>query len=153
MHCQGTKQRIPSKESARNALIPIRTYLQRIILEITSVDSEINSLVPMDHSMEMDPSIEGIEERESGVTDTTEFGIIYWIDGSEEKQFFRLSQKHRCLNSFLKCLMKVALGNSWSLCWIQNASCKANWMDVCYSKILQKGSWFPEQHFGHLRKQ
>lgn len=112
MHCQGTKQRIPSKESARNALIPIRTYLQRIILEITSVDSEINSLVPMDHSMEMDPSIEGIEERESGVTDTTEFGIIYWIDGSEEKQFFRLSQKHRCLNSFLKCLMKVALGNS-----------------------------------------
>lgn len=73
---------IPSKETAKNAPDPIKTYLQRITLKIAFVDSEINYLVPLDRFLEMDPSLKGIEEREFGVTDTLELGIIYWIKGS-----------------------------------------------------------------------
>ena len=46
----------------------------------------------------MDSRLEGIEYREYGITGTPEFGVVYGLKDTEEKHFFKLSQKHCCSN-------------------------------------------------------
>ncbi|CAH1453169.1 unnamed protein product [Lactuca virosa] len=70
-------RRIPSKETTKATLIPIKTYLQRTTLEIVEIDFEINPLIPLAHFKEMDSNLDGIEDQDFGITNTPELGIIW----------------------------------------------------------------------------
>lgn len=68
------------KESSRQALILIQNFKERLILKVSSIDFEVNSIFPLAHFYEMYLSMEGIEEYGYGITNTPEHGIVLGIN-------------------------------------------------------------------------
>lgn len=72
---------------ARSALISIQTFLLRLAFEISSVDFEVNSIIPLPHFEEIDSSLEQIKERDNGITNTPELTVVPQVNDIERSTF------------------------------------------------------------------